>query len=300
MAYKSSPRGTRPVRLVAIHTAEGARTAASLGAYFYRPDIQASSHVGIDAGATLSYVGYDRASWTLRSGNPISDNAELCAFANFTREQWLGTARVNGCDNPRAILDRTAAWIRERCLARRIPIVKVSPAQVAAGASGVIAHWDWTIGMQDGSHTDPGKNFPWDYVINKANQGTGGGGGGAPAPTPKPEQEIEVALLERIVVPKSPSVTGIQINSLNGSPAARLIVRPPKMNWSTRKTEVPVWQEHVFAFGEGDLGVGHDPLAPGSGFNPKIIRPATIALPGALFCRYQYSCNEEFILEVHG
>jgi hypothetical protein len=170
MAYKSSPRGDRPVRLVAVHTAEGARTAASLGSYFWQPEIEASSHVGIDASATLQYVGYDRAAWTLRSGNPISDNAELCAFADFTRAEWLGTAAVRGCSNPRTVLDRTAAWIRSRCLARGIPIRRLTPAQVAAGQSGVIAHWDWTLGMHDGTHTDPGANFPWDYVISKANE----------------------------------------------------------------------------------------------------------------------------------
>lgn len=182
MAYKSDPRGSRPVRLVAVHTAEGSRTAASLGAYFYQPSVQASSHVGIDAGNTLQYVGYDRSAWTLRSGNPISDNAELCGFAKWTREQWLSTATADGCVNPRAILDRTAAWIRSRCLARGVPIRKITPAQVAAGQSGVIAHWDWTLGMHDGTHTDPGGGFPWDYVIAKASEGgSSGGGGGAPA-----------------------------------------------------------------------------------------------------------------------
>lgn len=189
MAYKSSPRGSRPVRLVAIHTAEGSRTAASLGSYFWRADIQASSHVGIDASNTLQFVGYDRAAWTLRSGNPVSDNAELCAFADFTRAEWLSTGTVRGCVNPRAILDRAAAWIRSRCLARGVPIRKIAPADVAAGRSGVIAHWDWTIGMHDGTHTDPGANFPWDYVINKANEG---GGGASPAPI-IPEEIMQLA-----------------------------------------------------------------------------------------------------------
>lgn len=179
MAYKSDPRGSRPVRLIVVHTAEGSRTAASLGSYFYNPATQASSHVGIDASNTLQYVSYDRSAWTVRSGNPISDNAELCAFAHWTREQWLSTATADGCLNPRAILDRTAAWIRSRCLARGIPIRKLSAAQVAAGDAGVIGHVEWTNGMHDGTHTDPGGGFPWDYVIAKASEG--GGGGSTPA-----------------------------------------------------------------------------------------------------------------------
>jgi len=172
MSYKSSPRGSRPVDKIAIHTAEGSRTAASLGSYFWRDDIQASSHVGIDANNTLQYVPYDRAAWTLRSGNPISDNAEICGFAHWSREQWLSTGTVDGCVNPRAMLDRAAAWIRSRSQARGVPILKLIPNQVAAGWDGVIGHVDWTLGMGDGTHTDPGPNFPWDYVINKALSGS--------------------------------------------------------------------------------------------------------------------------------
>lgn len=170
MAYKSSARGSRPVSLIVVHTAEGARTAESLGAYFYRPDIQASSHVGIDASKILQYVPYDRAAWTVRSGNPISDNAELCGFAAWTRDEWL--------NNHRNMLDLTAQWITARAQARRIPLTKLTPVQVAQNAWGIIGHADWTYGMHDGTHTDPGVTFPWDYVMSKV--------GGTPPPPPPP------------------------------------------------------------------------------------------------------------------
>ena len=163
MSYKSDPRGTRPVRLVVLHTTEGALTAAALGAYFYRPDVMASSHVGIGTDGIRQYVSYSRSAWTVRSGNPISDNAEICGFAHWTREQWL--------NDHRQLLDLAAGWVRGRCLARGIPIRKLSTAEVAAGKAGVIGHWDWTVGMRDGTHTDPGTGFPWDYVMNRAAAG---------------------------------------------------------------------------------------------------------------------------------
>lgn len=154
--HHSARRGG-PVRLVVLHTAEGSRTVESLGGWFQRPATRASSHAGIDDQRTELYVPYDRAAWTLRTGNSISDNVELCGFAKWTREQWLGQhARM---------LELCAAWIRERCQARRIPIRKLSPEQVAAGQAGVCGHYDWTVGMLDGSHTDPGPGFPWDHVI---------------------------------------------------------------------------------------------------------------------------------------
>lgn len=170
MAPSSSRNGAN-VRLIAIHTAEGARTKESLGNYF-NSGVAASSHVGIDAGGSQLYVDYSRAAWTLRSGNPISDNAELCAFARWTRAQWLGTATVDGCVNPRRMLENAAAWTRDRCNARGIPKVKLSPADVRAGKAGVIGHVDWTLGMSDGSHTDPGPNFPWDVFMGMVNGNT--------------------------------------------------------------------------------------------------------------------------------
>jgi hypothetical protein len=165
VAYKYSLRGRAPVSLIALHSAEGARTAKALGNYFYRDDVQASSHVGIDAYATLQYVPPQFAAWTLRSGNPISENAELCAFARWTRAQWLSMATVDGCAAPRLIVSRAAAWARSRALARGIPLKRLTPVQVGQGAWGLIDHHAWTIGKRDGSHTDVGGGFPWDVFL---------------------------------------------------------------------------------------------------------------------------------------
>lgn len=168
MAYKSSARGTRPVRLLAVHTAEGTRTARALAAFFARDDVQASSHVGIDPDETLQYVPYERAAWTLRSGNPISDNAELCGFARWTRAQWLTDTPVDKVTSPRRMLRRCSAWIAARCKARGIDVRKLTVVQLAKGEWGVIAHDDWTKAMSDGTHWDPGPGFPWDVVIADA------------------------------------------------------------------------------------------------------------------------------------
>lgn len=173
-----SSRNGSTVRLVVIHTAEGATTSAELGAYFANPATQVSSHVGIDDTSTIQYVDYSNEAWTILSANPISDNAELCGFAAWTREQWLGQHMP--------MLTATAAWIAQRCTARGIPIVKLTPAQVAAGQAGVIGHVDWTIGMHDGTHQDPGDGFPWDIVIGLAQQHN------TPTPSPAPPAQEDV------------------------------------------------------------------------------------------------------------
>lgn len=159
----SSPRGSAPVRLIILHTAEGARTVQELGNYFAASSVQVSSHVGIDDNGIEEYVPYDREAWTTRSANPISDNAELCGFAAWTRAQWL--------NEHMPMLENAAAWVAARCAARNVPIVKLTPAQVGSGHAGVCGHVDWTIGMKDGTHTDPGPGFPWDVVISLAQGG---------------------------------------------------------------------------------------------------------------------------------
>lgn len=156
-----SSRNGQRVRLIVIHTTEGIRKNSDLEAFFARSN-NASSHVAIDNNGILQMLPYNVASWTLRSGNAVSENAEICGFAKTTRDEWF--------KNYRGSLDNAAKWIAERCKANGIPIVKLSPADVRAGKAGVIGHHDWTVGMKDGSHWDPGPNFPWDYVINKARE----------------------------------------------------------------------------------------------------------------------------------
>jgi hypothetical protein len=162
MVNSSSRNGAR-VLWVTVHTAEGIRKASDLKAFFER-STTSSAHAVADNSTLLdNLVPYDRAAWTLRNGNSRSDNLELCGFASWSRAQWL--------DSNQGMLNQAAAWIRSRCQARGIPIVKLSAADVRAGKAGVIGHVDYTNGTGDGTHWDPGPGFPWDIVIERAAQG---------------------------------------------------------------------------------------------------------------------------------
>jgi hypothetical protein len=159
MAPYSSRHGARVIWVV-VHTAEGARTVDSLAAWFNREGSNASAHaLADDNEINDAFVPYSLAAWTLRGGNTRSDNLELCGFADWTRDEWL---------QHMGMLRLAAGWIRTRCLERGIPIVKIGPADVAAGRPGVIGHVDYTEGTGDGTHWDPGPNFPWDLVMAMA------------------------------------------------------------------------------------------------------------------------------------
>jgi hypothetical protein len=160
------------VRLVVLHTAEGARTYQSLGSYFASPSAGVSSHTGIDdtPGVIGEYVRRSDKAWTQGNANPYSVAAELCAFAAWSPAEW---------QLHQTMLANTAQWVAEECAAFGIPLRKLSAAQAQGGQAGVCQHVD--LGAAGGGHWDCGPGFPMDQVIEMA-------AGGAPAPGPT-EQE---------------------------------------------------------------------------------------------------------------
>ena len=161
---QSSSRNGATVRVLAVHTTEGIMRAEALRAW---TTWSGSAHASADetgvllAGAEDGFVDYSRASWTLRNGNPWSENIELCGFAKWKRADWLARPKL---------LDRCAFWLASRAVVRGIPLVKLSPKELAAGKRGVIGHHDYTVGYSDGTHWDPGPEFPYDVVLGKANE----------------------------------------------------------------------------------------------------------------------------------
>ena len=142
------------MRLVIVHTAEGATTYKSLGSYFQNPSAGVSSHVGIDdtPGRLGEYVKRGNKAWTAGDANPISVNAELCGFAKWSPAEW---------ERHPEMLDTCARWIAEECRQYGIPIVK-------SNQHGVCGHVDVS---GPGGHWDPGPDFPWSKVLAAAKSG---------------------------------------------------------------------------------------------------------------------------------
>lgn len=164
-----SSRGGASVRLIVLHTAEGARTYQSLGSFFGSSSSGVSSQVGIDdtPGTVGEYVKRQNKAWTQGNANPIATSAELCAFASWSAAEW---------NKHSTMLENTARWIAEEAAAFGIPIVKLTPAQAQGTGRGVCQHVD--LGSWGGGHTDCGKAFPIDTVLAIATNGQ------PPAPEP--------------------------------------------------------------------------------------------------------------------
>jgi len=165
----SESRGGARISLVAVHTAEGAITAVSLERYLDQSGVEASYHRLVDDTQVIHYLPDEVACWAMLSGNRRSVQLCFTGFAKWPRSEWLAHDTM---------LRLGAGVAREWCARYGIPAVKLTPAQVGADASGVMGHWDWTLGKREGTHTDPGANFPWVVFLGYVNLG------GPPVPDP--------------------------------------------------------------------------------------------------------------------
>src|SRR5215471_9842407 len=175
-----SSRGGSKVRLLVLHTSEGATTYQSLGSFFANPASGVSSHVGIDNTPNTigEYVGRSNKAWTSCNANPVACQAELCtpsgAAMGWSAAQWQQQSQM---------LANAAAWLAEESAAFGIPLVKLSPSQAQGGSAGVCQHSD--LGSWGCGHSDCGPNFPIDQVISMAT-GKPAPGPTPPTPTPSP------------------------------------------------------------------------------------------------------------------
>jgi hypothetical protein len=167
-----SSRGGAGVRLIVLHTAEGARTIESLGGYF-QGNVSASSHVGADdkANTVGEYVHRDNKAWTQSDFNSVAVSIELCAFAAWDTAEW------NRHPN---MLDNCAKWIAEEAAHYGIPITRLTASQAQGSGRGVCQHVD--LGARGGGHHDCGSGFPMDRVLDMARGGSG--------PTPPTEEDM--------------------------------------------------------------------------------------------------------------
>ena len=154
-----SSRGGATVRLIVIHTAEGATTIESLGSFFANPSSQVSSHVGIDdkGGVIGEYVKRGSKAWTAANANPVAVQVELCAFAAWSPSEW---------DKHPNMLSNCARWIAEEADYYNLPITKLTASQAQGSGRGVCQHRD--LGSWGGGHSDCGGGFPIDRVLDMA------------------------------------------------------------------------------------------------------------------------------------
>ena len=156
-----SSRGGSSVRLVVVHTAEGALTYDALGNYFDNPAVDASSHVGIDStpGRIGEYVKRPNKAWTQGDANPYSDRGRAVRIRGWTPP--------NGKNTPSCSTTAPAGSPRNAATTA-YPIRKLSSGAAMNGEHGVCGHVDIS---GPGGHWDPGNGLPWSRLIDAAKSG---------------------------------------------------------------------------------------------------------------------------------
>lgn len=157
----SGRNGTK-IDLVLLHTQEGGggnAAADSLARYLANPANNVSYHYTIsqasDGGVTVcDIVDTKEASWSVLSANSRSIN--LCfagSSASWTREQWMKQSKA---------IEVAAYLAVQDCVKYGIPIKVLSPPYTSP-PPGISDHAYVTKYLKDGTHTDCGAGFPWDF-----------------------------------------------------------------------------------------------------------------------------------------
>lgn len=163
---------SRAVQYVVIHSTEGSEgvTSAEAGVAYdkIRTD-GTSTHIFVDADTALMEVRYSDTAHAARArGNACGIQVELCGRAGQTAAQWHDAASL-------PMLRLAAREVAAICEEFDLPVRRLSVAEVRAAyynppgsrPRGICGHVDVTKAYPEdqGSHTDPGPNFPWSEFL---------------------------------------------------------------------------------------------------------------------------------------
>jgi N-acetyl-anhydromuramyl-L-alanine amidase AmpD len=158
---KSVPGVRRKVRVLVIHDMEydeSLTAAEAVAKYFATTSTVASAHICVDADSIVQCVKDNDVAYAAPGCNSDGIQLELAGYARQTRAEWLDLYST-------AMLTLAADATAQYCLKYDLPIVHLSDAQLAAGAKGIIGHYQASAVYKKSDHGDPGPNFPWDVFM---------------------------------------------------------------------------------------------------------------------------------------
>lgn len=170
----TSGRKSHQPSVIVIHTTdghEGPDDAENGAAYDKRRTDGTSTHYFVDSNSIVQEVEHKDESHAARTkGNDIGIQIEICGLAGQTSAQWEDAVSAATLENVAKLLvaiRRTGSY----------PLTRLSTSQLRSAWSsgsprGICGHIDITNAFPEdnGTHTDPGKNFPWSKLFNRVKQ----------------------------------------------------------------------------------------------------------------------------------
>jgi len=157
----------KSVDWIVIHSAEvweKPSSAEAVAAYFKNPHPPASAHFTVDCDSIVQSVKTEHIAAHANAGNSRSIGIEQAGYARQTRAEWLD-------DYGQKMIRLVARLVARECRTWNIPLVKLTPAELVAGQRGLCGHVDMNTAFPGKSkHYDPGPNYPWDTLIQWAQE----------------------------------------------------------------------------------------------------------------------------------
>lgn len=153
------------IRLLVVHDMElpeTPTTAELCARVFATTTRDASAHYCVDNDSEVQCVRESDTAYAAPPCNSDGIHLEHAGNVRQTTQQWLDDYGV-------AMLQRSARLARDICQRNRIPMIRLTDAQLKAGASGIVGHDQVTRVYKISTHTDPGPNFPWGQYISWIN-----------------------------------------------------------------------------------------------------------------------------------
>lgn len=151
------------IKRIYIHTFEGRDLdAIAMAKYQLSPAAGGSYHIVIDVnGMTARENDDDYIPWSAGpKANRDGIHISLAGKAAFSREQWLARPKQ---------LDKLADVVAAYCKAYGVPAIYRNAADLKADRWGISTHVDAALAWRETDHTDPGKGFPMDVLVDKVN-----------------------------------------------------------------------------------------------------------------------------------
>lgn len=174
MFYTEVSNPPRPIQLIVLHSMEApekGETAESVADYFARgcPDEKgkkrpASAHYCVDSNSIIQCVQCKDVAYGAPNSNRNGIHIEMAGYARQTEAQWLD-------EYGKLMLANVAALCAEILMPKfSIPLTFRWAAQLKAlkttPSRGFTTHAEVSKAFSPGGHTDPGANFPTDYLFN--------------------------------------------------------------------------------------------------------------------------------------
>lgn len=162
------------VQLIVIHTTEGSahsQSAEDGAAYDARRTDGTSTHFFHDSDSTVQCVHTaDKAHTARTQGNSRGVQHELCGTASWSESTWLSDGYQD------KMLRKAAKQCARDAQKWGIPVKHLTISEIQSGKKGFCGHGDITKAFPEdnGTHTDPGKNFPWSKFLDLVRAEMGG------------------------------------------------------------------------------------------------------------------------------